>query len=108
MSSYISANVINAVHKSNNIVCVNIDWVRNTYSLPPNTAIATLPDGFRPAHNIYGVPCILRNTANGYIEVGFVSINTNGELTIGYTSTSASASQVLNEIRLSASFCIVE
>lgn len=106
IGAYINSNNKNIVYKRNNIVYINVDFIRNNYALPTDTTIATLKEKFRPTYDINFIPCCLRSTVSGYTEMGWTSIDTEGNMKIGYSGFSNKDTVLLNEIILSTSFTL--
>ena len=82
LSSWGSSTIVNEVKKSGNIVYVNFEMVRDTMPLPLNYVLATIPVGFRPSSKLYNKAVTLRSTERGDDLVGFVNINTDGNIVL--------------------------
>jgi hypothetical protein len=82
--------------KIGSIAELTLDIARSSYPLPKETALASIPAYYRPTYQLTS-PCVVRNTASGLIRFSWVTITTDGAVSISHNSTD---SENLNELKL--------
>lgn len=96
-SGYIDVVSANHLVAIGLIAELTLDIARNTYPLPKNTVLASIPARCRPTFDLLRVPCTVRNASSGEVRSAWANITSNGNISIFHNSTD---SENMNELEL--------